>query len=325
MNRAVDLPHGTAYVVADLHGSWEPYTRYRDNFLALHARGKADWLVFLGDVIHGYGAEEDDASVAILLDIMRLQAELGAQTVSLLLGNHEMSHIYFTPLTKGERAFMPRFERLLGNHREQVTPFLKSLPFLARTPGGVLLVHAGASEIGATVENAARILSWSHGALFDEVDQLLALGEVHDLLRAFGLAEEEYDRDARENLAVSGPDDPRYRDLLRGFIASSLEPEWPLLWDFFFTQCEAERGRARYKKIVRRFLKAYSSPGLRQRVLVSGHIVVAGGYAFPTEETLRLASWTHARPHQAGCYLLFDVTRPVMRAADLEPFLSPLP
>ena len=52
MNRAVDITQGTAFVVTDLHGSREAYLRYRDRFLTLRARGEADVLVFLGDVIH---------------------------------------------------------------------------------------------------------------------------------------------------------------------------------------------------------------------------------------------------------------------------------
>ena len=55
MNRAVDLSRGVAYVVTDLHGEWGAYARYRDHFLYLHEKGAADYLIFLGDMIHGYG------------------------------------------------------------------------------------------------------------------------------------------------------------------------------------------------------------------------------------------------------------------------------
>lgn len=325
MNRTVDLLQGRAYVIADLHGAWEPYTRYRDHFLALREQGWADVLILLGDVIHGYGAPEDDHSVPILLDIMRLQRELGPETVILLLGNHEMSHIYCTPLIKGDMVFMPRFEHALGEHRRTVTSFLKSLPFMVRTAGGILLVHAGASRLGALPENAERILNWSHEAVFEKVDRMLEGKDVTELIVKFGLADGDYDRQAQENLAVTGPDDPRYYDLLRGAIARSLEPEWSLLWDFFFTQCEADYGRLLYERVVDRFLEVYSLPGTAQRVLVSGHMVVSGGYDIPVGRNLRLASWTHARPNTEGRYLLLDVAEQVQQAADLEPYLHPLP
>ncbi len=325
MNRAIDLPQGRAYVVTDLHGSWEPYTRYRDHFLALREQGRADVLILLGDVIHGYGAPEDDYSVPILLDIMRLQHEFGPETVILLLGNHEMSHIYHTPLTKGDMVFMPRFEHALGRHRRAVTPFLKSLPFMVRTAGGVLLVHAGASRLGALPENAKRMLTWSHEAVFEKVERVLEGEDMTELVVRFGLTNGDDDRQARENLAVTGPDDPRYYDLLRGAIARSLEPEWPLLWDFFFTQCEADYGRLLYERVVDRFLELYSLPGIPQRVLVSGHMVVSGSYDIPVDRNLRLASWTHARPNTEGRYLLLDVAKQVQQAADLEPYLYPLP
>ena len=36
-------------------------------------------------------------------------------------------------------------------------------------------------------------------------------------------------------------------------------------------------------------------------------------------------SWAHAIPPTSGCYLLFDVARPVERARDLLPFIHRLP
>lgn len=324
MQRIVEFDAGRLFVVADLHGEWGPYAAYRDAFLAHHARGEADAFVLLGDVIHGYREPEDDASVEILLDVMRLQAELGHDRVVMLLGNHEMAHLYYMPLAKGAQVFTPRFEHALGDDRAAIMRFLDGLPFMARTAGGVLLVHAGASARAADPEHAAALASWSHRALFAGVDALLDRRDVQSLLEQYAvISGAAYDEQAWELLAVAAPEDPRYLDLLRGFVANNLEPEWPLLWDFFFTQCEDEFGR-RYRDVVQAFLAAYVGEGAVPRVLVSGHMVVRGCHALPTPQHLRLASWSHARPHEAGCALLLDAAQPVTRAADLVEGLLPL-
>lgn len=325
MERAVDLQQGIAFVVSDLHGAWEPYARYRDRFLTLRSRGNADWLIFLGDVVHNYGPPEEDRSLDILLDIMRLREELGPQVI-MLPGNHELSHIYSVPLSKGGMIFTPRFEHALGEHRPQVMAFLRSLPFMVRTSGGVLLTHAGAAPATAQPEAAQRLLNFSHEALLAKAEHLLAQAEVAELTAAYRSATGmDYDHMAWEYLAVGGPNDPRYLDLLRGVVVSNLQPEWSLLWDFFFTRCEEMIGERLYRRALERFLEVYSAQEKPQRVLVSGHIIVEGGYALVAEKQLRLASWAHARPPEAGCYLLFDVAQTVSIAADLVPYLHPIP
>lgn len=312
------MTEGRAYIVTDLHGVWEPYAFYRDDFLRLHARGEADILVFLGDIIHGYGPAEQDDSLPMLLDIMRLQAELGPQTVVMLLGNHELPHIYGVSLSKGELLFTPRFEHALGDHRAAVIEFLEGLPFLVRTPGGVMLTHAGAAPSAAMPEAAARLLDFSHRRLLAEAERLLSRQDVLSLLHEYlNMDVQQYEVAAWQNLAVTGPHDPRYWRLLRALVVSSLEPEWSLLWDFFFTQCELILGARQYERVVERFLELYSVPGIPQRVLVSGHIVARGGCSIVGRNQLRLASWMHAVPHHAGSALLFDVRTPVGSPDDL--------
>ncbi len=325
MKRAVDLSTGIAFVVSDLHGAWEPYARYRDHFLDLYERRQADILILLGDVIHGYGTVEEDFSLHILWDIMRLQQQLGQEAVIALLGNHELPHIYGVMLSKGGIEFTPRFERALGENRGEVIDFLKTLPFLIRTSGGVLMTHAGAAASVTVPEVAVRLLDFSHEALLNEARRLAPRDDVLNLIQMhMGLTADDYDRMARHYLAVDGPGDPRYYDLLYGLIASNLK-EWVPLWDFFFTQCEQGMSRDMYRKIVDRFLKTYSEPNCPQMVLVTGHISTKDGYEVVEELQLRLASWAHATPKNAGCYLLLDVSRPVESAADLLPFIHPMP
>ncbi|MBN1428236.1 MAG: metallophosphoesterase [Anaerolineae bacterium] len=324
MDRVVDLVQGNAFVVTDLHGAWQPYVNCRDHFIDLYQQGLADTLIFLGDILHGYGPPEEDYSLAILWDIMQLQADLGSNRVIMLLGNHELPHIYGITLSKGDIEFTPRFEHALGEYRSYVIEFLMGLPFCVRTIGGTMLTHAGAVASVATPEVAGWLLTFSHQKLLDEADRLLNREDVSDLIRAsLNIEPSEYDSQAYRYLAVNGPDDPRYYDLLRGFIVGNLS-EWQKLWDFFFNQCEMGLSITFYRKVLERFLEVYSTPGMQQHVLVTGHMAVQDGYAIVAEKQLRLASWSHSTPKEAGCYLLFDVEQPIETASDLIPHIQPL-
>lgn len=326
MSRAVNLAQGRVMVVTDLHGNWSVYQRYRDHFLDLLNRGQADILLFLGDIIHSYGPAKEDSSLSMLLDIIRLQSELGSERVMMLLGNHEFPHIYGISLTKGEHNFTPRFEHGLGEHREAVIGFLESLPFVMRTSAGVMFTHAGASAGTATNEAAELLLNYSHRDLLSEADALLGRDDIMNLIRTtLHWSPEQYDQAVWDILAVSERNDPRFGDLLRGFVVSSLEPEWSLLWDFFFTQCERENNAFPYNKVLARFLQAFSDPEIPQVVLVTGHIPVRGGGEVICDQQLRFASWAHAQPQSSGCYLLVDLSQPVYAAYDLLDSLRPMP
>ncbi len=324
MNRIVDLNEGTALVVSDLHGEWAPYTMYRDYFLHLLDRGEAQYLIFLGDIIHGYGAEEDDASVEMLLDIMRLRRELGQDTVLMLLGNHELPHIYGITLSKGDINFTPRFEHALGKNRDAIIEFLKSLPFAVRTSNGVMLTHAGASALTSRPEAQDLLAEFSHEKLLSEADALMRQDNVIDLVaRMLKIDEATYAQAAQLSLAVTGPDDPRYYHLLRGVIASNLEPEWSMLWNFFFTRCEQDILIEEYADYVVEFLSTFSADA-PLKALVTGHISVRGGAAVIADRQLRIASWAHALPPEDGSFLYLDTSVPINDAYDLAGFVYPI-
>ena len=137
--RFLNLTEGTVMLVTDLHGDRDAFHRYVHRFHKLYQSGEAQRLIFLGDVIHGYGSEQTDGSLSMILNVIKLQQELGPDTVMMLLGNHEMPHIYGISLAKGEIEFTPRFEHVLGDHRRAVLAFLRSLPFYIRTAAGVML------------------------------------------------------------------------------------------------------------------------------------------------------------------------------------------
>lgn len=323
-SRVIDLNQGVAMIVTDLHGNLDAYTQLRDKFFQYYERDEAQHLVICGDVVHGYGSEEDDASLPILMDIMRLQAEMPPGTVIMLMGNHEMPHVYGIPLSKGHLDFTPRLERALTEldqtpdapyTRADIQQFLIDLPFFVRTPGGVLITHAGATPAVRDPLEAEKLLNFDHEALLMQGDQLMNENYDLDAMRR----NEAYVQKARQLLAVTGVDDPRFADLLRGEIISQTFTDFRFLWEVLFSTNEQQVSVPVYRAITDRFLEAISSQSPHPvRVLIAGHIAADDGFEYVGTQQIRLASYEHARPKERGRYMLLDVTRRVLVASQLE-------
>ncbi len=331
--RVVDLDTGVAMVVTDLHGSWDAYHRLRDVFLAKQAKGEVDYLVLCGDLIHSEGLEETDSSLDIILDVMSLQAELGKQKIIMLLGNHELPHIYGLTLAKGTVEYTPRFEASLTrldqrykapHNRKSVIDFLASLPFFVRTKAGVLLTHAGASSDVASAKHAERLFNLDHSELIKIADGELKKFDIASLQRGYShFTGVSYEEQAKRYLAVTGTEDPRYNELLRVLFLSGQNTEFDLMWNTLFSQNELDVGETSYQRTVKNFLSYISeaSPN-EQRVLVAGHISVKDGYAEVGKQQLRLASYTHAFPKRSARYLILKCAEPVKASNDLIPSLQ---
>ncbi|MCS6908956.1 MAG: metallophosphoesterase [Anaerolineales bacterium] len=311
MSRIVDITQGRIMVVTDLHGDWLAYWRYIKRFLELRAEGRADYLLLCGDLIHSYNPEAGDYSLEIVLDVLNLREELGDRLI-VLLGNHEVPHLYGFPLRKGGVSFTPPFERALGEYRAKVLAFFDALPLFVRTAAGVALAHAGASRAGSSPTGFRALVHYSHAREINEVEKRLQ-GQDRAALRAAVVAEEHqsYDQMAVAELAISGPSDPRYDHLLRGLLMAHCSENFPHLWDALFNRNEEEYGQREYRLALVGFLDNLSDGFAPQRYLVSGHIPVRGGSQVVAEKQLRLASWAHAQPPEAGQYLLFDAGQPI--------------
>jgi hypothetical protein len=316
--RVVSMDAGVAMVVTDLHGDWDAYRRYRDRFLELEARGQADYLIFTGDLIHSEGPPEEDGSLDIVLDVMELRAAMSDKVIY-LLGNHEFPHLYSFTLQKGEHLYTPRFEAAMGEHRAAIVSLFDSLPFYVRTRAGVSLCHAGAFPEVTEPGVAARVFSCSHRQIWEEAAALLPAEQRASLRKGLGkLHGESYDDLARRHLAVSGPDDPRYDDLLIGSIGLSAHPDLDLLWSVFFTRNEWEYDKRDYALFLDALLRELSIGFHQQQVLIAGHMACRGGYTLVADgRQLRLASGSHAHPRHAARCLLFDVGEPVQQAKEL--------
>lgn len=320
--RILDLDEGVAMVVTDLHGDWDAYQRYRDCFLSLKEKGKVDYLLVLGDMIHRSGPSVTDKSLEIVLDLMTLRSEQEGHVIC-LLGNHELPHIYSILLQKGTELFTPRFEHALGTHREQVIQFFDSLPFYIRTKAGVTLAHAGATAAIGVKDGLQRLWHFSHQQILAEAKESITHEERPSLMREMrGLYGRSYNELARTLFAVTGINDPRYDNFLIGTLASSDSPNFDLLWTALFSRNEHEYGEHGYKVILNTMLQALSTDYHPQVVLVSGHIDVRGGYHIIDNKQLRLASAKHAHPRETGLYLIFDMGSDVETIEGLIPGLG---
>ncbi len=322
LNRVVSIPAGVVMVVTDLHGDWPLYQRYRDVFLGLRAQGLAHTLLFTGDVIHSEGPPEDDCSVELAIDILKLREELGDNLV-LLLGNHEFAHIYPFVLSKGNHVYTTGFERAVGRRRKAIVDFFDGLPFYARTPAGVTLCHAGAFSQAHDPVALTRVLAFSHRALLQAGAARLPKEHLAEFFEAFDAAQSiPYEQLVRQFFDVSGPEDPRFYDYLTAQLAMQ-QPEFDLLWEALFNRNELDYGEAQYSSYLLDLLQALSRDYAPQRVLVTGHIRCANGYHIVAgNQQLRLASATHAKPFESARYLLFDAEKPVHSAEDLLPGLG---
>ncbi|NOK61109.1 MAG: hypothetical protein GFH27_549307n92 [Chloroflexi bacterium AL-W] len=146
----------------------------------------------------------------------------------------------------------------------------------------------------------------------DWANQQLARGKVEQLRMGYARLSEadSYTELAEHYLGVSEPDDPRYDNLLRGFLTTA-HHHFALLRLTLFTRCEREHGVDHYGHVVEMFLDHLAAAYPPQHFLVAGHMSVTGGHEVVAKRHLRLASATHATPREAGQYLLFDAAQPI--------------
>lgn len=315
--RVVDIDTGVAMVVTDLHGDLPLYRRHRDIFLELRHQGWAQTLIFAGDLIHGEDTSAADGSLEIILDLIDLKATLGSQLV-VLLGNHEMPHIYHVPLAKGRIIYTPQFEAVLGPHREAVLDFYRRRPFFVQTAAGVTICHAGAFPETGDPRAMDRLRSFSHARILREVEEELAGAHRPALRTAIeNTTQVPYPDLARLHSGVDSIEDPRYDDYLIGVLAG-FRDDFTLLWSALFSQNEHAGGMRTYAGQVRDLLNYFSRDYHPQRALVTGHIGCRNGYRIVADGLqLRVASGAHAHPTTSAKYLLFDAGQAIGAADGL--------
>lgn len=321
-SRVVDLEGGIAMIVTDLHGDWDAYRRYRDHFLALLDRGEADYLILTGDLVHFTGPEREDRSLDIVLDVLDLARALGERLI-LLLGNHELPHLHNYILAKGDHFFTPRFQMAMGEHRNKIIAFFETLPFFVRTRGGVVICHAGVSDVVRQPGGLAQLFDLRHADIAHRVSADYP-SRVRPPLRQ-RLAEQygrSYGELVHEWFAVTDSNDPRYDDFLIGSIAMANCKLLQLLFAMVSTRNELQFEPSLYSQLLQETLETLSAGYHQQRVMLSGHMDCRGGYTVVSTCHLRLASAKNAHPRETGQFLLLEVAQRTENARELLPRLG---
>ncbi len=141
-----DIDAGNLMIVSDLHGNGDDFRQVVRVYEQLKKEKKADYLIFLGDLIHAYPGKRKDESVEIIEELLDFKANKKGSDIICLLGNHEFVHIYHIPLARGHLEFTTYFENRIRKCREIIIRFFMDMPLMIRTKGGVLINHSGGSN-----------------------------------------------------------------------------------------------------------------------------------------------------------------------------------
>lgn len=279
-----DIQFGKLMVVSDLHGNGFDFRQILKVYKGLKKQGKADYLVFLGDLIHAYPGKQKDESVEIIEELLDLKANQKGSEVICLLGNHEFVHIYHIPLARGHLEFTSYFENRIRKCREIIARFFMDMPFMLRTKGGVLLNHTGSSD--RYLSNGKFNLEWWKAFCHQ--------GEFKAHIKSID----------------------KYNPQIGSDFMDTTEGDY--LWDILMNGNERQFGD-KYDKFVDDLLSFASQDRLDNpmRSLVCGHIAADYGAETIGDKKLRVCS-------SAGCigdlekkYLLIDAEHSYHSSGDL--------
>lgn len=297
-----ELPPGKIMVVADLHGHWQDFTQVLHLFHKHQAKGKADYLVLLGDLVHAKHAKED-ASVAMIDALIQEGCNQVKSNVFALLGNHELVHVYHIELWKAGLPITPRFEIDIEGRRQRYINFFMDMPFALRTPGGTLLQHSGASHPFShyreeeAAPNLNQLRNWDH---------------LHYLERLALRAGLSPDQNLNEQLH------PTIGTLFRSF------PFGNFLWEFLMNKNEKQYG-VKYEQMIGPFLDHFSEPSKPPLTcMINGHVQEPKGAKVIGKRQLRLSSSKGAASRSLKKYVLIDGNRTYADANELMTGVKPL-
>ncbi|MBU0979646.1 MAG: metallophosphoesterase [Nanoarchaeota archaeon] len=300
-NRIIDIEVGKLMAVTDLHGNWQDYRRSKEQFASLNKDGNADICVFLGDIIHAY-PDQEDRSKEIIDDLMALGTNKPGSPYIAVMGGHEMAPVYHMNLFKQDKdtgipyEFSKAFEDAIKDDRQKYVDFLKDMPFAVRTAGGVLLLHAGATQIiGEDRQEAYKVTyqsfsNWDHDAMLRQL-----------VMTAERMGE------------------PIQTDDFNPSLGKHLEDNWTgkVLWEFFMNSNERGSQGVNYFSHIPGFLKFMGTghPGLD--MMVTGHLAVKKGVQVVCDEQLRISSSLGAVSDLDKHLLLFGASKRYENADEL--------
>lgn len=279
-----DISSGKLMIVSDLHGNGFDFRQVLKVYRQQKERGRADYLVFLGDLIHAYPGKQKDESLEMIEELMDLKANQPESDVICLLGNHEFVHIYHIPLQKGPLEFTSWFENRIRKNREAIIRFFMNMPFMIRTQGGILITHTGASDRYG--ENEKFDLQWLKNYKHQP--------EFNDHIKNIG----KYD-------PYVGAD----------FMHTQ---EGDFLWDILMNGNEKQFGD-KYHTYVDEMLEFASSDRKNQPLnsLVCGHIAAEYGVELVGDKHVRVCTSAGALGDLEKKFLLIDASKKYQNAAEL--------
>lgn len=133
-------------VVSDIHGDYNDFRYYIDLWL----EDTENYIVFMGDLIHG-DLFEEDMSLKILDSVMEY---IDYPTFHVLMGNHELSQLYSEDVFKYNVNQTESFKLLVENeypddYIEKYNEYKKLLSkfhYFIQTSNGLCITHAGINE-----------------------------------------------------------------------------------------------------------------------------------------------------------------------------------
>jgi predicted MPP superfamily phosphohydrolase len=278
-----DIQFGRLMIVSDLHGNGFDFRQVLKVYRKLKSEGKADCLVFLGDLIHAYPGKQKDESLEMIQELIQMGANQEGSDVICLLGNHEFVHIYHIPLQRGNLEFTSWFENRIRKNREDIVRFFMDMPFMLRTKGGVLLNHTGSSNrYSETKFDFNWFKEYRHkGEFTTHIDH------IH-----------------------------RYDPQIGSQFMSTAEGDY--LWDVLMNGNERQYGEE-YYELVDNLLEFASADrkDFPLRTLVSGHIGVDYGAEIIGEHKLRLCSSAGCLRDLEKKYLLIEADKIYLNSTEL--------
>lgn len=279
-----DISSGKLMIVSDLHGNGFDFRQVLKVYRQQKERGRVDYLVFLGDLIHAYPGKMKDESLEMIEELMDLKANQPESDVICLLGNHEFVHIYHIPLQKGPLEFTSWFENRIRKNREAIIRFFMNMPLMLRTQGGVLINHTGASNIYGSDEkfNLDYLKNFNHQDGFKK---------------------------HLENIKKYDP------QIGSDFMHTE---KGDYLWDILMNGNEKQFGD-QYYKYVDELLELTSSDRKNQPLnsLVCGHIAAEYGVELVGDKHVRVCTSAGALGDLEKKFLLIDASKKYQNAAEL--------
>lgn len=276
MGKIININKGNLLIASDIHGNWEDYQRIMCKYRIEKRHGKIDMLVLAGDLIHAYPGYKDN-SKKILDDLI----DRGDKSIITLLGNHEFMHLFHVDVIKDELSFVEPFEEEIRQNREKYTKFFEKMPYVIRTPGGIIINHTGANSTITENEYYKKFIFKKE--IFDVINNL----NYDKIMKNVIKTKKRYVK-KKYNIDI----DKNYYDFYNPkigdqFLKTEIGND---MWEIFFNKNEMKYGDNFYTHILRSYLSVMSKRYKEQNFLVSGHIETPEGYKIISDRQLRIGS-----------------------------------